>query len=623
MSYLMSIIRELPPILIDQIAAGEVVENPASVVKELVENAIDAGARKVHVELRDGGKSLICVEDDGIGMSPEDLLLCIKRHATSKLDHDDLTDIQSLGFRGEAVPSVASVSKMLIETAHRETNEGWSISVEGGVRGELTPCPRREGTRIQIKELFYNTPARLKFLKSERSELQNIKNILMRLSMAYPDIAFSCTHNGRSYFRYDVPVNDEDFDNLRLSRLSDVLGADFGENAMAVRVEREDILLSGFSSLPTFSRGNSLHQFLFVNGRPVRDRLLMGSIRGAYADVLPRDRFPSMALFLRIPYDQVDVNVHPAKTELRFRKPGVIRSIVYNGLQAALQENGFSVSKTLTENLVQNITLQNQNLYQRDYGARHSYSGVNSMAQSLSQVQAQMPSSLFEDAPSVRYERSYEPVTSQPLSNADEIEPAPQKIENYPLGAAKAQLHKNYIISQTEEGLVIVDQHAAHERLVYEKFKAQMMENGVLRQALLVPEVINLSEDEQASILDKSDELEACGLVLEAFGRDAVIIREVPAVMPQKLDWQSLVKDMLDELAENEETSVLKEKLNHFLATKACHGSVRSGRILNVEEMNALLRQMEETPMSGQCNHGRPTYVKLSHNDLEKLFGRR
>jgi DNA mismatch repair protein MutL len=342
----------------------------------------------------------------------------------------------------------------------------------------------------------------------------------------------------------------------------------------------------------------------------------MGSIRGAYADVLPRDRFPSMALFLRIPYDQVDVNVHPAKTELRFRKPSVIRSIVYNGLQAALQENGFAVSKTLTEKLLQNVTAQNHGLYQRDYSARSSYSAVPSLgAQSQSQSLMQPPRSLFEEAPSVRYERSFEPEA--------QIEAAPEKIESYPLGAAKAQLHKNYIISQTEAGVVIVDQHAAHERLVYEKFKAQMQENGVLRQSLLVPEVVNLSEDEQATILEKASELEACGLVLEAFGRDAVIIREVPAMMEQKLDWQNLIKDMLDELAENEETSALKDKLNHFLATKACHGSVRSGRILNIEEMNALLRQMEQTPMSGQCNHGRPTYVTLSHNDLEKLFGRR
>lgn len=634
----MSIIRELPPILVNQIAAGEVVENPASVVKELVENSIDAGARKIHVELRDGGKSLIAVNDDGIGMAADDLLLCVKRHATSKLDNEDLSDIQSLGFRGEAVPSVASVSKMSIETAHRDSKEGWAITVDGGVAGDPHPCPRREGTRIQIKELFYNTPARLKFLKSERSELQNVKNIMMRLAMAYPDIAFSCIHNGRSYFRYDAPVESQDYETLRLTRLSDVLGDDFGGNAMPIYVEREDIVLSGFASLPTYSRGNSLHQFIFVNGRPVRDKLLMGSIRGAYADVLPRDRYPSLALFLRVPYDQVDVNVHPAKTELRFRKPGIIRSIVFGGLQAALHENGFYVSKTLSDQLMESAvsvqgtgeTLQHNAAYQRDYKT-HAGGG----AYNASMLDARS-SQLFDSAPMARYESE---ISSQHETHLGETDSsitgeqrqeqaggAPQDrvdIENYPLGAAKAQLHKNYIVAQTRDGLTIVDQHAAHERLVYEKLKAQMQENGVVRQALLVPEIVNLSEGEQALLMEKMPELQECGLVIEAFGRDAIIIREVPALLSQKEDWALLLKDMIDELCDAEETSLLKEKINHFLATKACHGSVRSGRILNLDEMNALLRQMEKTPSSGQCNHGRPTYITLSHNDLEKLFGRR
>lgn len=661
----MSIIRELPPVLVDQIAAGEVVENPASVVKELVENSIDAGSTAIAVELRDGGKSFICVDDNGIGMTKDDLLLCIKRHATSKLDHDDLTNIQCLGFRGEAIPSLASVSQMSIETCHRDTKEGWALHIDAGRFEQPIPAPRQAGTRITLKKLFYNIPARLKFLKTERSELQNIKTILMRLAMAYPDIAFSCVHNGRTYLKYNTPKLQDDknasLDDMRLARLSDVLGEEFGANTMAILAEREDIKLTGFSSLPTYSRGNSLHQFLFVNGRPVRDKLLMGTIRGAYADVLPRDRYPSMALFLRVPPEQVDVNVHPAKTELRFRKPGVIRSIVFSALQAALLENGFHVSRDLSNQLSQRVQANhqsrsvglsvgnsatfamddqverglnqmavphNRHQYQRDY-SRNSGASYSMPPMSQSQSQAQ-PQHLFESAPAARYEGLRQNVSDLDDCITNEKDGEAQALhrdevsalESYPLGAAKAQLHKNYIISQTKTGLAVIDQHAAHERLVYEKLKKQVAENGVLRQALLVPEIISLPEDEQQMLLPHADMLAKHGLVIDSFGKSEIIVREIPALLDQKLDVQKLIRDLVDEIEEHEESFSLQEKINHKLATIACHGSVRSGRLMNVDEMNALLRQMEDTPSSGQCNHGRPTYIELSHADLEKLFGR-
>lgn len=667
----MAVIRQLPDTLINQIAAGEVVENPASVVKELVENSIDAGAANIVVELRDGGKSQIIIDDDGVGMDQGDLKLCLQRHATSKLDEDNLDTIYTLGFRGEAIPSIASVSRMQIATCHKALSEGYEVEVEGGKIGGIRPSPRRQGTRIEVRDLFYATPARLKFLKSERSEIQNVKGALSRLAMAYPDVAFKLLHNGRTLFHYRVKdagelgeaVTDVD---MRLARICDVLGLDFQSNAMAIEAERENIALKGFASIPTFSRGNSLHQYIFVNGRPVRDRLLMGTIRGAYSDVLARGRYPVLALFLDIDPAYVDVNVHPAKTELRFRNPGKIRGLVFTALQNALLENGFRVSSSLSseiverlgqgiaarsegeqggENIALDIGATPANVPLRPYGASmRSSSGVSPshavrMAQEASPVyrapaDESVLGALWEPSPSARYEAEVDGQASageieEGVAGGDAVAvtqgQAAQSVgeaDAYPLGAAKAQIHKNYIIAQTSDGMVVVDQHAAHERLVYERLKAQMAESGIARQILLVPEVVNLSEDAVQALSDLSAELQEHGLVVEAFGKDAVVVREVPALLADRLPIKDVIHDLVDEIEGYDRSDNVKDALNFYLATKACHGSVRSGRILNASEMNALLREMEETPSAGQCNHGRPTYVKLDLKDIEKLFGR-
>lgn len=647
----MAIIRQLPETLVNQIAAGEVVENPASVVKELVENSIDAGARNVVVELRDGGKSLIAVDDDGVGMDRDDLRLCLDRHATSKLDTGDLTNIMTLGFRGEAIPSIASVSRMRIASARQGTPEAWEINVEGGRIEEARPSARAAGTRIEVRDLFFSTPARLKFLKGERAEMQNVKTALTRLAMAYPDISFKCIHGGRTQFSFGPAAGDD----LRLSRLCDVLGDDFKTNAMAVSATRDHLSLKGFASLPTHSRGTSLQQYLFVNGRPVRDRLLMGTIRAAYADVLARDRFPVVVLFLDIDPAHVDVNVHPAKTELRFRQPAAIRGLVYTALQNALLENGFRTSSRLSDGALDRLAAaamphslppdatayaapysdprlpaqaQDAIAHDQSFAPSHARSGHFAARPAYAQS-TPVFTALHDVAPQARTAASWPSVASGrgPAQGAYAGHVASESghaldSASFPLGAAKAQIHKNYIIAQTADGLVIVDQHAAHERLVYERLKAQAAQNGIKRQILLVPEVVTLSADQAAALTEVAADLEASGLVVEPFGEDAVIVREVPAMMADRLDLPSLMQDLADELEEHARADSLRDRINHRLATQACHFSVRSGRILGADEMNALLREMEQTPSSGQCNHGRPTYIRLGLKDIEKLFGR-
>jgi DNA mismatch repair protein MutL len=581
----MAIIRQLPDNLVNQIAAGEVIENPAAAIKELVENSIDAGARCVSVTLRQAGKSLIVIEDDGIGMSQDDLKLCLSRHATSKVPSDDLLNIGSLGFRGEALPSIASVSRIEIQSRANGENDGWMIKAEAGVIGEASPSSIRQGTRITVKDLFYATPARLKFLKSDQAEMMIIKETLNRLAMAYPDIEMRCEHDDRKTFHYRSET--------LLERISSVMGRDFQTNAMPIESEVEGIRLSGFASLPTYSRGNARAQYLFVNGRPVKDKLLMGVLRGAYMDVLPRDRYPLVALFVNLEQTEVDVNVHPAKSEVRFKKPMVIRNLIFHGIQNALREHAKASAGLLPS---QTVHFQTK------------------IAQAP-KVNYALPEMDFK--PQARVAEN-----KQPLSMVDELV-TNETVSDYPLGSALAQFHENYIVSQTKDGIVIVDQHAAHERLVYERMKDNYAQSGVKKQILLIPEIVNLSQDHVAMILEHQSLLNDAGVVLEEFGEGAIIVREIPAILADRLNIQDMVKNLADEVEDLGTVDGVVEKINHLLATMACHGSVRSGRRLNQSEMNDLLRQMEETPLSGQCNHGRPTMISLSLDDVEKLFKRR
>jgi DNA mismatch repair protein MutL len=602
----MPVIRQLPDNLVNQIAAGEVIENPAAVVKELVENSIDAGANKIQIHLRQAGKSLIIVEDNGLGMSIDDLRLCVQRHATSKLNDDDLLNISSLGFRGEAMPSIASVSRMSIESRAKNYDEAWAIEPDAFGRCGPKPSAIREGTKISVRDLFYTTPARLKFLKSDQAEMRAIKMILYRLAMAYPDVAIALFHEDRKVFDFKSMV--------RQDRLSEIMGQDFGVSSMEISAEVEGVRISGFAALPTFSRGNAEHQFLFVNGRPVKDKLLVGVLRGAYADVLARDRYAVAALFIDLPHGDVDVNVHPAKSEVRFRKPMIVRNLMFHALQNALKSNGVRSAASFTMPNTQKRWVS---------GSGHSASyNVN--------VQQQYQNKNFDTqifAPQGRVQENSLPEQynkTQNNSNFQEQNMQVEKpMESYPLGAALAQFHNNYILAQTNDGIILVDQHAAHERLVYERMKNSLEESGIARQILLVPEIVSTTEDTQFMVLEHQQSLEQVGLVLEAFGNDALIVREVPAILSDRLNIHDLVQSLIDDIEAWGKSDSVEQKINNLLATFSCHGSVRSGRRLNGNEMNALLRQMEETPLSGQCNHGRPTYISLSLEDVEKLFKRR
>jgi DNA mismatch repair protein MutL len=590
-------IRRLPADLVNRIAAGEVVERPAAAVKELVENAIDAGASRIDVALRDGGLSLILVTDDGAGMTPEELALAIERHATSKLPDDDLVHIRSLGFRGEALPAIGAVSRLTIASRRRGASECWSIAVEGGVARAVSPAAGGEGTRVEIRDLFYATPARLKFMKTARTELDHALDMVQRLAMAHPAIAFTLSDGERVRLR--LPAASGDTQAARLDRLGAVLGRDFADNALLISAEREGHLLSGFAGLPTLNRATAAGQYLFVNGRPVRDKLLLGAVRGAYQDFLARDRHPVLALFLDLPPEAVDVNVHPAKAEVRFREAGLVRGLIVGALKHALAEAGHRASTTVAASALG--ALRPAAPYARPAYALppRANAGLGERAQAL---YAPLPGT---EAPAA------------PPPAAPTAEPS-----SFPLGAARAQLHGTYIVAETPDGLVIVDQHAAHERLVYERMKTALANGGVQRQALLLPEVVELEEGACARLVARAGELAELGLVLEPFGAGAVVVREVPAMLGQ-LDAAGLVRDLAEELTELGDALALKERLEEVAGTLACHGSVRAGRRLLPDEMNALLRQMEATPHSGQCNHGRPTYVELKLADIERLFGRR
>lgn len=611
-------IRHLPDYLVNQIAAGEVIERPAAAVKELVENAIDAGSTRLEIDIRDGGKSLIKISDNGFGMNREELEAAIHRHATSKLPDDDLLNIAHMGFRGEALPSIGSVSRMKISSrAQGETVDGgeaWEILVEGGKKSEAQPSAHPEGTVVEVRDLFYATPARLKFLKTERAEFGAIKDTVARLAMAFPEISFHLVHNGKAVLKLNAEQGD--FLDRRRERLGAVLGRDFAENSLPIEAEREGVRLTGYAGLPTLNRGTSQYQYLFVNGRPVKDRLLLGALRGAYADVLAHGRHPMVALFVELSPREVDINVHPAKAEVRFRDPAIVRGLIVSAIRHALHESGFSVASTASQQALTAMRPEPANTPHlpltrspQNFGAAVPRYYAYGMTDRVAEAYAPRPEEQDDHL--------------APAARADYIADVQTETVSYPLGAARAQLHENYIVAQTQEGLVIVDQHAAHERLTYERFKAQMAESGIEKQGLLTPEIIDLNEDEISALLSYKEELARLGLDFEPFGAGAVAVNSVPAILGGKANVQGLIRDLVDELTEHGTAQGLEERINEVLSTMACHGSVRSGRRLNIDEMNALLRQMEKTPKSGQCNHGRPTWVSLDLVDIEKLFGRR
>ncbi|MGO1120295.1 DNA mismatch repair endonuclease MutL [Rhodovibrionaceae bacterium A322] len=675
-------IRRLPETLVNQIAAGEVIERPAAAVKELVENALDAGASRIDVSLRDGGRAFIAVTDDGCGMTPDEILLALERHATSKLPDDDLVNIKTLGFRGEALPSIGAVARLTVTSRARGAQEAWAVTVEGGKLGQPKPAALNQGTRIEIRDLFFATPARLKFLKQARTEVSYVRDSLERLAMAHPTVGFTLSDEKRTLLRVEPyePSFEEDLvsavsgekgegpdalapsDAARLKRLAALMHKEFGDNALPISAEREGLRLTGFIGLPTLNRGNSQQQYLFVNGRPVKDRLLLGAIRGAYQDFLARDRHPLVALFLEVPPDVVDVNVHPAKTEVRFRDSALVRGLIVSACKQALAAAGHRASTTVSQAALGSFQPHSG---VGGAGTGSFYRPQNSYlprGQVEAALQAQAPhgqvptgqGALYGEGSAAGFgEQAYAPspvggagtpgslphLDAAPGARAEDLD-SPQIMaaafgavaasagqtasgfEGYPLGAARAQLHATYIVAQTHDGIVIVDQHAAHERLVLERMKAQMADKTVKRQLLLVPEVVDLDETAAERLAGRAEELAEMGLAIELFGTGAILVRETPGLLGQT-DIKGLINDLADELAELDQTLSLKERMEEVCGTMACHGSVRAGRRLNLDEMNALLRQMEATPHSGQCNHGRPTYVELKLPDIERLFGRR
>lgn len=590
-------IRQLPEDLINRIAAGEVVERPASVVKELVENAIDAGASRIVVTTAAGGKGLIRIEDDGHGMDRDDLLLSVERHATSKLREDDLDDIRTLGFRGEALASIGSVAELAISSRTAEAESGLRLEVRSGVRQGPVPHAMNRGTIVEVKNLFANVPARLKFLKTDRAETGAITDVMKRLAMANPAVHFVLTGSDRTPANWPAVNGTGSLE----ARLAQVMGDDFAQNAVRLATARYGVVVAGLAGLPTFTRANSLSQFYFVNGRSVRDKVLVGAVRAAYADYTFRDRFPVVALYVAIDPAEVDVNVHPAKAELRFRDAGAVRGAVIRAIGEALATAGFKASSGVAEDILEAFQAP---AYEAPRPVPAMVSG------------GAMP------------ERAYAPPFradglagfTEPSARIEEPEAGPELV-GYPLGTARAQMFENFIIAQNDQGLLLVDQHAAHERLVYERFKAQMASGPVPSQAHLIPAVIELPEEDCSRLEEAAPELERFGLYLERFGPRAIAVRETPALLGQT-DVERLIRDLADGLAEWETTAALSDRMEAIIGRMACHGSVRSGRRLRVDEMNALLREMEATPHSGQCIHGRPTYVELKKKDIERLFGR-
>lgn len=606
-------IKQLSETLINQIAAGEVIERPSSATKELVENAIDAGATRIEIATAGGGKGLVRITDNGCGMSPADLELAVRRHCTSKIS-DNLDDIRTLGFRGEALPSIGSVAKLTITSRQQGAQQGSVISVTGGKVSDVRPAASNAGTIVEVRDLFFATPARLKFLKTERAEAAAITEVVKRMAIAFPHIRFVLSGTDRSTL--EIPSTGDD----HLARMAQILGADFKDNAIEIDAGREDVTLTGYAGVPTFNRGNSAHQYVFVNGRPVQDKLLLSAIRGAYAETVPHGRYPVAVLSITLDPAFVDVNVHPAKSDVRFRDPGLIRGLIVGAIRQALTRDGDRAATTGASQMM--------NAFRPGY----SPSGLRSspaMAATASWSATTSPSRplpvsgnmQFAEAGQSRfYDMTMPTARAEPQEMYEAAATAPEPAR-YPLGAARAQLHENYIIAQTESGLVIVDQHAAHERLVFEQMRTALHAKRPASQVLLIPEIIDLPEEDCDRLMEHAAGFDALGLVIERFGPGAVAVRETPAMLGE-VNVQGLVRQLADEIAEWDAASTLANKLEYVAATMACHGSVRSGRRMRPEEMNALLRQMENTPGSGQCNHGRPTYIELKLSDIERLFGR-
>ncbi|WP_394690501.1 DNA mismatch repair endonuclease MutL [Hoeflea sp.] len=618
-------IHQLPETLINQIAAGEVIERPASVVKELVENAIDAGASRIEIATAGGGKALIRVIDDGRGMDAEDLQLAVRRHCTSKIDQR-LDDICTLGFRGEALPSIGSVARLTLRSRPADAAHANEISLAGGVPSPLKPAAANKGTTVEVRDLFFATPARLKFLKSDRAETAAITEVVRRIAIAFPAVRFTLSGPDRSTL--DLAATGED----RLARIGQVLGAEFAANMIALDAMREDIELTGHIGLPTWNKANSLSQYAFVNGRPVQDKQILSAIRAAYSDTLPRGRYPVAVLWITLDPALVDVNVHPAKADVRFRDPGLVRGLLVGAIRQALLAGGDRASPSARADLVRAFSpadpvgneqgMRGWSTSSPGFhrggdsaGLAGSWAGQWAAAKSPSRpLDGTAPG--FGEASQAEFETAVTP--SGRFDQGLEKEPDTR----HPLGAARAQVHENYILAQTGDGMVIVDQHAAHERLVFERLKTALREGSVASQILLLPEIIDLPEDDCDRLAERAEDLAGFGLVLERFGPGAIAVRETPAMLGET-DVAGLVRDLADEIAEWDSTGGLKERLEAVASTMACHGSVRSGRRLTREEMDALLREMERTPGSGQCNHGRPTYIELKLSDIEKLFSRR
>lgn len=613
-------IRLLSPTLINQIAAGEVIERPSSALKELIENALDAGATTIDVMLGDGGKSYLSVTDNGKGMSKDDLTIAVERHATSKLPTDDLFSISSFGFRGEALPSIGSVARLTITSRQKDSAEAWSINVEGGVKSEPIPAAFNYGTKVEVKDLFFATPARLKFLKSTPTETGYIKEIINRLAMAHPNVSFKLSDEKRQILFYPPTDNS-------LERIGKVIGSGFAENAVEIDGQHDGFILKGFAGLPTYTRSTSTEQHLFVNGRWIKDRILMGCLKGAYQGLLGVDSgHPVVALFLTVPLKEVDVNVHPAKTEVRFKDSAVVRGLIVTAIKSALAEAGHKTSTTIGIGALDKASvgiLPDRPRSSSSYGSAYKMPSGGSSGympprptpkETLFAKKAQAPLNLndFYSAKAV------DTTAFMPIEDANEI---PQETEFPPLGLARGQVMETYIISETPDSLIITDQHAAHERLTYEKIRSAL-DGKMETQLLLIPEVVNVGEETAYLLIQKKEELGKMGFVLERFGNDSVVVREIPALLKND-NVKALVLDMADTLKEFGDATALEDKIQAICAKMACHGSVRAGRTLTVAEMNALLRQMEACGKSGQCIHGRPTYIELKVSDIERLFGRK
>ena len=634
-------IRQLSAETVNRIAAGEVIERPASVVKELVENAIDAGATHVEIVTAGGGLSLIRVTDNGSGMGPDDLMLAVERHATSKLDEEDLFDIRSLGFRGEALPSIGSIAHLEIASRARDAAAAYRITIDRGAKSDIAPAACNTGTRVEVRDLFSATPARLKFLKSERAESMAVTEIVKRIAMANPGCAFTLTTGERAGHKFPATAATPDG---MLARLGRIMGREFLDDALAISGEREGVRLEGFAGLPTLHRPDQSQQYLFVNGRPVKDRLLVGAIRAAYGDLIPKGRFPLLALFVSLDPREVDVNVHPTKAEVRFRDSGRVRSLIIGGVRASLEAAGHRASAEGGAATIETLVASMQAAAAARAGqAEPAYAGARPMAGGAlypdaaalaggggpARAYAHQYGSQYAPRPQ-GFTRGLAEAMQAPFAGVDSpsadastdaAPPAPELLDK-PLGAARAQLHETYIVAQTRTSVVIVDQHAAHERLVYERMKRMLAEGGVARQGLLIPVVVDVGEAEAEMLAERAVELAELGLVVEPFGTGAVAVREVPA-LPGNGDIAGLVKDLAAEFVAEGQGFALKDRLEAVASRMACHGSVRAGRRRTGEEMNALLREMEATPESGQCNHGRPTDVGLKLTDIERRFGRR